>query len=315
MKTAVPRSRGCSPGCGGPGLDGRPVPAPDCGRGPGLIRLAVRCEPDQAELVLAELTVLAPGGVEETAGDGYVEYAIYGAEGELPDLGRVEAAGAGGLVAVEASEVPADWAERWRAFHRPIEITADTGGTAIWLRPPWEPARAGALEVVIDPGRAFGTGAHPTTRLGLELLLGLHDRRETVPPGPLTDLGSGSGVLAIAASRLGFSPVTGFDHEEAAIEAAVENAAANRVSAGFERLDLRHGLPDLAPLTIANLTAPLLEMVSAQLTGANRPDRLICSGLLEAERERVTSAFAGSGLLPAEFRALEGWGALLLESA
>ena len=63
-----------------------------------MIRLAVRCRPEQAEMVLAELTVLAPGGVEETAGEGYVEYAIYGAEGELPDIGEVEAASGDGLV-------------------------------------------------------------------------------------------------------------------------------------------------------------------------------------------------------------------------
>ncbi|MCB0829017.1 MAG: 50S ribosomal protein L11 methyltransferase [Solirubrobacterales bacterium] len=284
-----------------------------------MIRMAVRCRPDQAELVLAELTVLAPGGVEESHGTGFVEYAIYGAEGELPDLGQVEAATGDGLVAVDSSEVPADWSERWRAFHRPLEVVAAEGGTAIWLRPPWEPRRDDALEVVIDPGQAFGTGAHPTTRLSLELLLGLYDEPASdgvgTVRGALTDLGCGSGVLAIAAARLGFSPVTGFDHDRAAISAAIDNAAANRVEATFRRLDLRRGLPDLAPLTLANLTAPLLELVAAQIDRPGRPDRMICSGLLEGERGRVVDAFAGPGLAEREFRALEGWGALLLEAA
>lgn len=294
-----------------------------------MIRLAVRCRPDQAELVLAELTVLAPGGVEESEGAGHVEYAIYGAEGELPDLGQVEAATGEGLVEVEATEVPEDWSERWRAFHRPLEIVAAEGGTAIWLRPPWEPERHDAFEVVIDPGQAFGTGAHPTTRLSLELLLVLHDGTaagdspatgDAPAPGgaghrgALTDLGSGSGVLAIAAARLGWSPVTGFDHEQAAVTAAIGNAAVNRTEASFRRLDLRRGLPDLAPLVVANLTAPLLELVAGQMSRPDRPDRMICSGLLEGERERVVDALAGAGLVEREFRALEGWGGLLMEA-
>ena len=79
----------------------------------------------------------------------------------------------------------------------------------------------------MDPGRAFGTGAHPTTRLCLELLLELEAAGEAA--GPLTDLGTGSGVLAIAAAKLGWGPVTGYDHEPAAIEAARANADANGV--------------------------------------------------------------------------------------
>lgn len=268
-------------------------------------------------MVLAELTVLAPGGVEETAGDGYTEYAIYGAEGELPDIGEVEAASGDGLVEVVATEVADDWAERWRAFHKPLAISAtdDSGaavGTSFWLRPPWEEVGPGEFEVVIDPGQAFGTGAHPTTRLSLELLLRLHDRG--LSGGALTDLGTGSAVLAIAAAKLGWSPVSGYDHEEAAIEAAVENAAVNSVRIELSRLDLKAGLPALAPAVVANLTAPLLEMVADQMTAATRPERLVCSGLLERERERVEAAFAGLGLVPRKFIAIEGWGGLLFEA-
>lgn len=276
-----------------------------------MIRLAVRCRPEQSEVVLAELTVLAPGGVEETAGDGFVEYAIYGAEGELPDVGELEVATGDGLVEVLSSEVADDWADRWREFHRPVEVVGQEGGISIWLRPPWEPARPGAFEVVIDPGQAFGTGAHPTTRLSLGLLLDLHDRGRA--EGPLTDLGTGSAVLAIAAAKLGWSPVAGYDHEAAAIEAAVGNALVNSVEIDLERLDLKQGLPDLAPVVVANLTAPLLEMVASQMSAANRPVTLVCSGLLATERERVEAAFAPHGLRPVEFRVMENWGGLLLE--
>jgi ribosomal protein L11 methyltransferase len=277
-----------------------------------MIRLAVRCRPEQAEMVLAELTVLAPGGVEETAGDGFVEYAIYGAEGELPDVGELEVATGDGLVELEATEVADDWADRWREFHRPLEVGGEAGETTIWLRPPWEPAREGAFEVVIDPGQAFGTGAHPTTRLSLGLLLDLHDGGRSA--GALTDLGTGSAVLAIAAAKLGWAPVSGYDHEAAAIEAAVENAEVNGVPVRLERLDLRAGLPPLAPHVVANLTAPLLEVVAQAMTPENRPSTLVCSGLLATERLRVEGAFAPHGLRPVEFREMEGWGGLLLEA-
>jgi ribosomal protein L11 methyltransferase len=289
-----------------------------------MIRLAVRCRPEQAEVVLAELTVLAPGGVEETAGDGFVEYAIYGAEGELPDVGELEVATGNGLVALEASEVADDWADRWREFHRPVEVTASdggvgsavgtaaAGGTSLWLRPPWEPEKEDAFEVVIDPGQAFGTGAHPTTRLSLGILLDLRDQGRA--RGPLTDLGTGSAVLAIAAAKLGWDPVAGFDHEAAAIDAAAGNARVNGVGIELERLDLRAGLPPLAPTVVANLTAPLLEMVAEGMTQDNRPVTLICSGLLATERERVESAFAAHGLAAVEFHEMEGWGGLRLEA-
>ena len=144
--------------------------------------------------------MLAPNGVEEERGPGYVEYAIYGGEGELPELGELDAVVGDGRVEVSATEIPDDWADRWRDFHKPLLV-----GERLWLRPSWEPPREGAIDVVVDPGQAFGTGAHPTTRLCLELLLELEAAGEA--GGPLTDLGTGSGVLAIAAAKLGWGPV------------------------------------------------------------------------------------------------------------
>jgi len=131
-----------------------------------VIRLAVRVRREDADLVLAELLELAPSGVEETDLEGaIVEYAVYGAPGELPDLPDVRAAVGGALVEVVTTEVADDWADRWRAFHKPIEIAGK-----LYVRPPWEPARDDLMDLVIDPGQAFGTGAHHTTRLCLELL-------------------------------------------------------------------------------------------------------------------------------------------------
>ena len=99
-----------------------------------MIRLAVRCRPDQAELILAELVELVPGGVEEERGADYVEYAIYGPPGELPDLPDLRAAAGAGLVEIETTEIPDDWADRWRDFHEPVVV----GGGRLVVRPSWE---------------------------------------------------------------------------------------------------------------------------------------------------------------------------------
>ena len=163
-----------------------------------MIRLAVRAPAEHAERVLAELIELAPSGVEQVDGEGFVEFAVYGVPGELPELPYGTASVGGVEVTVTGEEVPDDWAERWKRFHVPVLI-----GGRLYVRPPWEePAvRPGVAEIVIDPGRAFGTGSHATTRLCLELML------ELEPTGSFVDLGCGSGLLAIAAAKLGFGPV------------------------------------------------------------------------------------------------------------
>ena len=187
-----------------------------------MIRLAVRVPRAAAEIVLAELLELVPGGLEESdVSDDVVEYALYGAAGELPDLPALEAAAGGTLVEVTTSEVPDDWADRWKAWHRPVDVAWRF--RRLRVRPPWEEALAdeSGIDLVIDPGQAFGTGAHHTTRLCLELLL------ELDPGGALADWGSGSGVLAIAAARLGYAPVLAVDVEPASLEASAENARVN----------------------------------------------------------------------------------------
>lgn len=293
-----------------------------------MIRLAVRCSPELADLVLAELTVLAPNGVEEERGPGYVEYAIYGGEGELPELGELDAVVGEGRIEVSSTEIPDDWADRWRDFHKPLLV-----GERLWLRPSWEPRREGAIDVVVDPGQAFGTGAHPTTRLCLEFLLELEAAGEA--QGPLTDLGTGSGVLAIAAAKLGWAPVSGYDHEQPAIEASAVNASANEVSLQLEHMNLRERLPPLAPTVVANMTSPILKAVAVQLTSADggsggtrtslpavaregptrTPLTLVCSGILPSELDDVSASFADAGLIEADRRAQGDWAALLLRRA
>ncbi len=255
--------------------------------------------------MLAELAVLAPNGVEEEQGSGYVEYAIYGGEGELPDVGLLEALAGEGLVEVSASEIPDDWADRWQDFHKPLLV-----GGRLWLRPSWEPPHEGAIDLVVDPGQAFGTGAHPTTRLCLEILLEIDRARGA--EGALTDLGSGSGVLAIAAAKIGWAPVRGFDHEQAAIDSALSNARANGVEIDINRVNLREQLPALERTTVANLTAPVLLAIAGQLSPRTAPQTLICSGLLPREGDQISDAFARVGLVEAQRRREGDWAALLM---
>jgi ribosomal protein L11 methyltransferase len=263
-----------------------------------VIRLAVRCHPKLAEQVLAELVELAPGGVEEEWGRDYVEYAIYGPAGELPALPDLEAIAGEALVAVSSAEIPDDWADRWQDFHQPLDV-----GGRLWVRPSWAEARAGTIDIVVDPGRAFGTGAHPTTRMCLELLLELADAGNA--RGALADWGTGSGVLAIAAAKLGFAPIVACDQEPAALESARENARANGVELELRRVNLRLEPPPEAPTVVANLTAPVLSEIARHL--ARAPEVLVCSGLLAAEAEDVRRAFARHGLAQRLSRAEGDW--------
>jgi ribosomal protein L11 methyltransferase len=271
-----------------------------------MIRLAVRCAPEYAEAVMGNLLELAPNGLEEERGPGWVEFAIYGPPGEVPDVGELQAAAGGSLVDVTTTSVPDDWADKWTDFHRPIEVSGRIG-----VRPSWWDPQDGLIDVVVDPGRAFGTGGHPTTRLSLALLIELEEAGEA--SGALADWGTGSGVLAIAAAKLGWSPITGCDRELAALETAQANAEANGVEMSIERVDVREGPPPVAPSVVANLTGNLLKGCASHLSAIGKtPSRLVCSGMLEEEVDEVVAAFAPTGLLEAE-RRLEGdWGGLLL---
>lgn len=292
-----------------------------------MIRLGVRVAREHAELVLAELLSLAPSGVEEVDDGGpTVEYAVYGSAGEIPTLPDVNAAAGDALVEVRTTEIPDDWSERWRAFHRPVLLPAPSGPVpvpALHVRPPWEAPREsaggdgpGIEEIVIDPAQAFGTGAHGTTRLCLEFLLELAAR--DLAHGPLIDVGCGSGVLAIAAARLGFEPVIGLDHEQESVLAAAENAQVNGAVVDVRRFDLRlEAVPRVAGArsaggltVVANLLRPLL----LELSLPQAPAQLIASGLLVAEVDEIVASFASRyGLAERERREAGEWGAVWLD--
>jgi len=223
---------------------------------------------------LALLLQLFPEGVEELDG----AYAVYADEPPL------------GFDLLEVQEVAEGWQDAWRAFHHGVVVGR------CWVGPSWEAPPAGAIPVVIDPGRAFGTGAHPTTRLVLELL----QRLELTS---LLDIGSGSGVLAVAAARLGFGPVRAVDLDDAAVEATRANAALNGVEIDVR---LRDALADPLPtaeLAVANISLDAVEALLPRLSAS----RAIVSGYLERDRPEA------AGWRAVERRTRDGWAADLLE--
>ena len=276
-----------------------------------MIRLALRVRREDAEIALAELLELAPSGVEERQLDGdIIEYAVYGPPGELPALPDLRAAVGGALVEVVTEEIPDDWHERWKAFHRPVQVSGPGG--SLLVRPPWEEPAGGpeVIDLVIDPGQAFGTGAHHTTRLCLELLL------ELEPGGACVDVGCGSGVLGIAAARLGWDPVLGVDHETESVEATRENAEVNGADVRALDFDLLHdGRAPGAPTVLANLLRPLLLRVARDGFEGETPQALIVSGLLAHEADEIAEAFAEyHGLREVDRRHGGEWAALLLRA-
>jgi ribosomal protein L11 methyltransferase len=271
-----------------------------------VLRLALRVARADAEIALAELLELAPAGVEQVDRGDTIEYAVYGASGELPALHDLCAAAGAALVDVTTTEIADDWTSRWRDFHRPVTLDG-----RLHVRPPWAdppPANAGLLDIVIDPNQAFGTGAHHTTRMCLQALL------ELDPGGPLVDLGCGSGVLAIAAAKLGWAPVAGIDHELEAVRAARTNGAANGVGVALRHGDLLRGGPvPTARTVLANLIRPLLAHVARVGFDGPAPRVLVASGLLRTEADAIAEAFAaGHGLRERARRHSGGWAALTL---
>jgi len=245
--------------------------------------VSVRACAEEAEQARATLLELCPEGFEERSFGEELELAAYvaeeGEEGLRCAFGRVA-----------AEDVLPGWEDAWRAFHRPVRIGP------LWVGPPWEEPATDALAVVIEPGQAFGTGAHPTTRLCLELLVEL-------APASVLDLGCGSGVLAIAAARLGCELVTAVDRDPAAIEATRGNAAVNGVSITAVEADvLTEHLPE-ADLALANLELGLVGPVSGRL----RSRLLVTSGYLAGD------VVALPGWEWRQRRELDGWAADLFE--
>lgn len=175
-----------------------------------------------------------------------------------------------------------DWVRRSQAQFEPIQISG-----RLWIVPSWADAPdPGALNLVLDPGLAFGTGSHPTTRLCLQWL-----ERTVIGGERVLDYGCGSGILAIAAQRLGASVALGVDVDPLALPAARENAQRNQVEARF--VDTETASDFQADIVVANILANPLILLAPLLAGhARRGGCLALSGILEAQAAEVVRAYA-----------------------
>ncbi len=233
----------------------------------------------RAEQARAVMLELFPEGFEEVDAGGSLELAAYTTPAGEERIWQAF----GGARATELEE---DWEDRWRQFHRPQRVGS------LWIGPPWEQPPDDAIPIVIDPGRAFGTGGHATTRLCLQLL-------ESERRGSVLDLGCGSGVLSIAACKLGFAPVVAVDVDPQAIEATERNAAVNDVEIDVRLADLREAPLPPADLALVNISGEALGTLAGRLD----VPRAITSGYL-ASTDAVLAGFAVERRV-----GVEGWAA------
>jgi ribosomal protein L11 methyltransferase len=232
----------------------------------------------RAEEARAEWIERFPEGFEEHVEGDELELAAY-VDGAAPP-------------GFDAVDVETGWEDRWREFHRPVRVGL------FWIGPPWETPAADSISLVIDPGRAFGTGAHATTQLCVELVAELR-------PESLLDIGTGSGVVAIAAAKLGSSPVLAVDVDPAAVETARANAEANEVSIDVREADATVDELPLTDVAAVNISAALVEIVVRRLEAR----RVVASGYLGRDEPNVAP------YVRRERRVREGWAADVLERA
>jgi ribosomal protein L11 methyltransferase len=244
-----------------------------------LLRVSFRVAADEAEVARARLLSLVPDGFEEVDEGDALELAAYLDEAAAARLLAV-------FPAARTTTVEPGWEEGWRRFHRPVVA----GG--VWLGPPWELPPDDVLAVVVDPGRAFGTGSHPTTRLCVEHLAQL-------PRGSLLDVGCGSGVVALAAARLGFAPIVALDNDPVAIACTRENASRNGVALDATCADALTAALPLASIAVVNILLPVVERVLARLE----------TSIVVASGYATSDSPTASGWRSLRRLELEGWAA------
>jgi ribosomal protein L11 methyltransferase len=207
-----------------------------------------------------------------------------------------------------------DWSETWKSFFRPFVI-----GEKIVIKPSWEPYEPKPAQVLIeiDPGRAFGTGKHPSTALCLkilELILSGSPGKEIDSIASVLDVGTGSGILGIAAARLGARRVLGLDIDPEVLKTAEENLRRNGVEGIMSVSNLSlHRLGETYDLVMANLTAPVIQQMAASLSRSVSPDGwLVLSGLLHEEMEEVVKSFKAYYFEAVDNWTMDEWRAILL---
>lgn len=265
-----------------------------------MLELTLLVGADRVEEVLDAILPRLPGGLHLREVGEQVELAILATEG-TPDEEELRALAGASLVELRAREVSADWRERRLARYEPLVVAA-----RFLLRPEWAPPGEdpALIEIALTQTGSFGTGMHPTTQACLASLAELDAR------GSLADIGCGSGVLSIAAAKLGFSPVIAVDIEPTSVATACGNAARNGVELDARRIDVATEPPPPADTVLANLPPAVHAGLARHLRRA--PVTLIASGFKPEKIPAVASAWEEHGLQVAdEVRASE-WAALVM---
>jgi ribosomal protein L11 methyltransferase len=261
--------------------------------------LTVEVPLPRAEDVASELFDAGASGVEIRDGEGTPMPGT-----RLPAAGNAllvawfpDRAAAGDASAAHGGEVAEvadeDWGEGWKKDFRPLDVGR------VRVRPSWisDPPPPGSVEVVLDPGMAFGTGGHPTTSLCLAALSDLLAAR---PGASVLDVGTGSGILAIAARKLGAGRVAATDDDPKAVEVARENAAANGVALELA-LAPAGRIAGTFDLVVANILANTLVALAPEIAGMLAPGGVVLlSGILTAQEGEVRRAYVARGLAPLE---------------
>lgn len=212
-------------------------------------------------------------------------------------------------------ELPAEnWSESWKKFFHVEKVSS-----RVWIKPSWEPCTAAPGEVIVelDPGMSFGTGQHGTTRGCLQML----DRLAPVPGLSLADIGCGSGILAIAAAKLGYRDLVALDNDPDAVRIARENAELNGVAGRIRFITgdcAAAGLDHSHDIVVANILANVLIASAGTLTGYLFPApgaRLILSGILNPQAADVQAAYELCGMALVEILQLGEWTTLCLKKA
>lgn len=280
-------------------------------------RVDVSCVPEAADELGAELADKFGSSVEQIDGGVRIYFDASAFAGIRDDLQQAidRFSGANpdhGQITWSLSEIAdEDWSETWKAHFKPLRV----GGRFV-VAPTWEQVNPGPNDRVIriDPGRAFGTGHHETTRLCLEWLEQWVDARtEARFPASLLDIGTGSGILAIAGGLLGFENITGIDNDPEAIEVAVPNIELNGLAgkirvlcASPEEIDSRFDV------VISNIQSlPLIRMAGTLISRVKEGGRLALSGILDEQADQVCSEYLAAGATPVDKRAAGEW--VLLE--
>ena len=279
------------------------------GKTPAWRKLSVAAAPEILEALAALLVEWGAGGTVEEAG-GIAAFYVPEERDRVEALLARYASDLGAPVSWGWIDVPdEDWWESWKAHFRPTVVSSRLAVCPSWEA--WNPPSPEIRVIRMDPGRAFGTGTHETTRL----CLGALDRwLAEEPADTLLDVGSGSGILSIGASLLGVGRVVAVDVDPVASQATRENAARNGAADVIVAVcaDLR-AIRGTYPLVVANILYEVLLGLAPLLSERVTPGgRLLLSGMLRPELPSAVSVYARFGLL-AEGNAAEGeWGALLL---